>query len=302
MIQTFDSAVNLLFSLILTGLVIGLIYGLYAVGLALIYGVMRIPNFAHGEFYMLGGYALYYVTLLLGVNSWVGLPLAILIGAGAGYLFEFTCIRPIYKGKVADPGTYSTLVTFGLLIFLENFALLVFGPWTVAPPSFIPFRIQFGIGAMEGDRVAAGLISLGIIVTVYLFLKKTWVGKAFQATSQNVQGAQIQGINPATISALSFAIASGIAAATGALLGPIFMVYPNVGAVPVGKAFTINVVGGLGSISGCIVAGLIIGLVETLLSVYVNAAYKNLYGLIVLVVMVAIRPYGLFGKSEETRR
>jgi branched-chain amino acid transport system permease protein len=293
-----EQFLSLLLSLILTGLAMGLLYALYAIGLSLIYGVMRIVNFAHGEMYMIGGYALYYFTLILNVPSIVALPLVILVGFAVGYSFERTCIRPIYTGKVADPGNYSTIVTFGLVIFLQNLAIVLFGPWNYKPPSFLPFRIEYGFGGMEGDRVVGAIISLGIIVAMYLFLKKSWIGKAFQATAQNILGAQIYGVNPSTVSSLSFGLSAALAAAAGALLAPLYLVYPDVGSIPVIKAFIINVVGGLGSVPGCIVGGLILGLTETLLAVYVNPAYKNLYGFLVLVVMMAIRPYGLFGKPE----
>jgi len=290
---------------VINGLVIGSFYALTALGLAIIFGVLRIVNFAHGELYMLGAYCYYVLTSVLGIPPLLGVPLASLLLFISGMAIEASIVRPIYEGKVERVDEYAIMITFALAIFLQNAALAIFGPWTLRVDAVFAGRVSIGELIISGNRLAAAGIGVLLIMGVLYVLHRTWVGKAVRAVSQDRATAAVVGIDVARASMIAFGIGSALAGAAGALMGPVFLVYPTMGLIPAIKAYVIIVLGGLGSLWGAILGALILGVVENLATVLIPdttraLAYKDAYGLGLLILILLIRPQGLFG--ERTRR
>jgi branched-chain amino acid transport system permease protein len=287
-----------------TGLIMGFIYALMALGLTLIFSILNVINFAHGEFYMLGGYCIYYLlTFISGINPFVAVILSGILIALIGLVFEILFLRPIHLGRIERPAEYAVLITFGLSFFLMNSALAVFGPYPHRPPSFIEGAVDLGIVRVSADRLVASLLSFVLLVLLLLLINKTWIGKALQAVSQNKDAASVVGINPLRMNTLAFSLGVGLAAISGALLASTFSIVPNVGAVPSIRSYVIIVLGGMGSIPGSILGGLMIGLVESFGAGYFPDAsrgltYKNAFGLVIFALVLLFRPNGLFGKKE----
>ncbi|MFQ5827677.1 MAG: branched-chain amino acid ABC transporter permease [Candidatus Methylomirabilia bacterium] len=289
-----------LLSQLVNGLIFGLLYGLIALGLAIIFSIMRIINFAHGEFYMLGGYLLYFLTILLGLPALVGLALSMLGVCLVGFLVERLLLRPVYTAGLERAEEYAIIITFGLSLLLQNAALWGIGPYELTPASFWEGSQKvIGDLYLAGDRLfAAGTAAVLLTATLFL-IYRTWLGHALMATAQSRVGAAVVGINVIGMNLVAMGLAGGLAAAAGALIAPIFLVYPDVGSVPVVKAFVVIVLGGMGSIPGAILGGLILGLVESLGSVYLAVSYRDVYAFLVLMLVLLIRPYGLFGQRES---
>lgn len=288
----------------LNGLIISTFYALIALGIALIFGVLRVVNFAHGEFYMLGGYVCYVASTVLGLPPIAGVICAMIVLTAIGIIVERTLIKPIHSGKIDRPEEYSIIITFALSILLLNLANSIFGPFPQRPPPVIRGVFQFGELIIPGDRLSASIIGLVLIVGLLAVLRYTWIGKSVRAVSQDRSAAETFGINVGRVSMLAFGAGAALAGAAGALMGPVFNVIPAMGAMPAIKAYIIVVLGGLGSIPGAIVGAVILGQVEVFASVLIPdanraLAYKDAYGLIVLIVVLLIRPQGLFGKAER---
>ena len=268
----------------LNGLVISTFYALTALGLSIIFGVLRIVNFAHGELYMLGGYVYYLAVASLGLPPVMAVLIAffVLLAAGAG--IERTLIRPIHMGKVDRADEYAIMITFALSVLLLNLANSVFGPWPQRPAPIFRGRVEIGELIISGDRLAAALVGVVLIVAVVLVLRYSWVGKAVRAVSQDRQAAETFGINVDQVSMLAFGIGAALAGAAGALIGPVFNVTPVMGVIPVVKAYIVVVLGGLGSVPGAILGAVILGEVESFASILIPdttraLAYKDAYGL-----------------------
>lgn len=294
-----------IFEQVVNGFVISIFYALAALGLSLIFGVLKIVNFAHGELYMLGGFVYYVFAAVLGVPP----VLAVLIACAAlfavGMLIERLLIDPIYSGKVERVDEYAIMITFGLAILLQNLMLSLFGPWTKRPEPILRGRIEIGELIVGGDRLAAAGVGILLIVAILYVLRATWAGKAIRAVAQDRETAQVVGVDVKLTGMLAFGLGSALAGAAGALIGPVFLVYPTMGVIPVIKAYVIVVLGGLGSVPGAIVGALILGQVENLATVLIPdttraLAYKDAYGLILLILVLLFRPQGLFG--ERSRR
>lgn len=288
----------------LNGLIISTFYALTALGLALIFGVLRIVNFAHGEFYMLGGYVGYLVVTVLGLPPVVGVLAAAASLLVVGALLERTLIRPVYTGKVDRPDEYAIMITFALSVLLLNLANSVFGPWPQRPRPIYRGRIEIGELIVSGDRLAAAGAALALILGVVLVLRYTWIGRAVRAVSQDRSAAETFGVDIDRTSMLAFGAGAALAAVAGALIGPVFNVTPPMGVIPSIKAYIVVVLGGLGSIPGALIGALILGQVESFATVLIPdttraLAYKDAYGLLVLVVILLFRPHGLFGRKER---
>lgn len=288
----------------MSGLVLGSLYALMALGLTLIFSVLKVINFAHGEFYVIGGYLSYFLlSLVAGIPPIFGV-LASMVGLFfLGALVEGTLLRPIHLGQVDRPDEYAILITFGLSFLFQNLILSVFGPFPKTPPSFLQGGWRIGVMMISYDRIIAAGIAIGIMTLMMWLVRSTWSGQALRAVSQNKDAASIVGINPLRMNTLAFAIGSALAGGSGALVAPIFSMAPDAGVVPSIRSFIIVVLGGMGSIKGAIIGGLIIGLIETLGTAVIPdpsraLAYKRVYGLIIFALVLLIRPQGLFGEEE----
>jgi len=287
--------------LVVNGLITGLLYALMAVGLSLIFGVLRIVNFAHGEFYMVGAYTYALITLSLGISPWLALPLAFLAGGLVGLVSERLLMRPLYAGYTSWGNMrdeYSVIVTFGLSLLLVALADKIVGPFSYRGPSLAPAsRLEFGPILLNGNRALAAALGAAILAVVVGFIRYSYWGKQIQAVAQNRLGASLAGINVNVASSLVFVMSGGLAALSGALLAPFIAATPDVGGFPAVKSYVIVVLGGLGSIPGSIVASLLLGAVESLAAVYISYDYRDTFGLVVLILVLLFRPQGLFGQK-----
>ncbi len=293
---------------VINGVIFGLIYALIALGLTVVFSIMRVVNFSHGEFYMLGGYALYALTagavtlfsIPLVLPTIVGLPLAMVAVAIFGILVERGLLRPVYTARMDRPEEYAIILTFGLSLFLQYGALTTVGPYEMTPGSFWEgSKHIIGDLYLGGDRLFAACTSVFLIGATLFFIYGTWTGRALMATAQNRVGSTIVGINTVRMNITAMALAGLLAGAAGALLAPVFLVYPDVGQIPVIKAFVIIVLGGMGSIPGAVIAAVILGLVESLGSVYLSVAYRDVFAFLVLIGVLLFRPHGLFGQKAR---
>jgi branched-chain amino acid transport system permease protein len=274
------------------GLSIGSIYILMALGLTLMFGMMHIINFAHGAIYMLGAFVIYYVFFQWGAPYFAAFVLAMLLLALFGYLVERSIYRPI-KG-----GIEPTLVALlALTTFLQAAGYPVFGPLDKhVPPVFAGTRNILGV-MISVERLAIIPVAGALVVGLYLFINKTRMGAAMRAIEQDKEAAALQGIDVHVINGLAFAVGFALAAASGALMAPIFKLDPMMGEQPLLKAFIIIILGGLGSIPGAILGGLILGLIDSIVATALGAEPAFLLSFIFIILLLLFRPSGLFGHA-----
>jgi branched-chain amino acid transport system permease protein len=288
--------VDLFLQLSANGLVLGMFYALSALGLTLVFGLMRVVNFAHGELYVVGGLIGWTLTAVVGVNFFLALALVIVALAILGYAIDRLLIHWV-RGQGEEP---TILLTIGLSIFIANTALLVVGttPRTVASP-FVSKPLFLGPVVLTQSRLMLVAICLALIVGAWLLIQKTSLGRAMRATFQDPMAAQLAGIRTGHIYGFTLALGSALAGAAGTLLGSIYVIEPTIGDVISLKAFVVVILGGMGSFAGAIAGGLILGLVEALWGGYVATGYVDAIGFALVIIMLLIRPYGLFGKRIE---
>jgi branched-chain amino acid transport system permease protein len=285
---------------VLAGLVIGVLYALMAVGITFIHSMMKMVNWSMGEYYMMGSYLQYLlITRLLGPRLWyVGIPLAFAAVFVLGVYIQKLVLRPMFVGESARRDDYATVVTIAMMVLFRNLAVVIGGPYQYSVPDY--FRpTMLGPLPISGNRLMAMVGTVLILGLFYLFIKYTWFGTALRGMSQNRVGIQTAGVDVQRLDSVAFGIGVGLAAAAGALLAPVFLIYPEAGATPTMKGFEIIVIGGLGSVPGSIVAAILLGMVESLGSVYMSAAYRDLYGFVLLIGILLLRPTGLFGERER---
>jgi len=277
------------------GLVMGSGYSLMAVGLTMIFGLMNVVNFAHGEFYMLGGFFAYYLTASVGINFFLSLGIAALMVMGVGLIFEVSALRPLREqGKIT-----TVLLTIGLSIFLQNTALILWSPIPKNMPTpFSPFAINLGPVSITEERIFAIIAAFTMIVCLHLMLQKTKIGKALRATFQNKESAALMGVDINRVYSFTFAIGTGLAAIAGVLLGSIFFVQPTMGKLAVSKAFIVVILGGLGSFPGAIGGGFILGMAESLGAGFISTGYKDAIGFVFVILILMFKPSGLFGRKK----
>jgi branched-chain amino acid transport system permease protein len=282
---------------VFNGIMLGSTYAIVALGLTMVFGILHVPNFAHGHMYMLGAYVCFFLITIFGFSYWPAVAVAAIVLALAGVVLEFLVYKPLRNA----PGLNPFIAALGALIVLENTVVVLWGPEGHRIPNPYPGIIDaFGI-TMSTQRLLVIGVAFTLIVLLQLFIKKTTLGSTIEAVAQNKEGATLVGINVNRVSAMTFAIATGLAAIAACLVAPIFMISPSMGTLVGTKAFVIVILGGLGSIPGAIAGGLILGLIEAIGGGYFSAAYKDVFGFGALVLILAIRPTGLFGKEIKGR-
>lgn len=276
------------------GLLIGGIYALMGVGLALIFGVMRIINFAHGEFVAVGMYAAIFLFQVYGLDPYVSM----LIALPAGFLLGVLLERLVLSRLVDIPGDSTLLATLGLGLVLSNTLFLIFGaePESIYLPYATTSFTVAGVRLPIAQLMAAG-VTLTVMVILWFFLNRTEPGRAIRATAQNRIGAEIVGVNTRRIHGLVFGLGVVLAMAAGMVLSPLLFAIPTIGHTYTLKAFVVIVLGGMGSIPGAIAGGLLLGVVEFLGASYFSSGYRDAYGLVAFLLILLFRPQGLFGRS-----
>ena len=285
---------DLLLQTIINGIVLGSVYAMVALGLTLIFGILEIPNFAHGALYMIGAYVAFFCISSMGVSYWF----ALVISIGALFLLGMIIERFIYRPFYNQPHISSFIVAVGLIFILENGALVLWGAdfRRIAPPSSAIFNI-FGITVTSQRLLVIGFAAL-LIIAIHLFIKKTRLGAAIEATSQNRDGAQLMGINTGLVGQSTFGLGTALAGVAAVLVAPILLISPVMGESVIAMAFVIIILGGMGSFTGAVIGGYIIGLMETMVSTFVTSYYTEALIFGVLVAVLAVKPTGLFGKEH----
>jgi branched-chain amino acid transport system permease protein len=275
---------------IVMGVSIGSIYILMALGLTLMFGMMHIINFAHGAIYMLGAFVIYYFFFQWGLPYVLTFLLAMVLLGVFGFIVERCIYRPI-KG-----GIEPTLVALlALTTFLQAAGYPVFGPLDKHVPSVVEGRWTILGMAISVERLIIIPVALVLVVGLYVFINKTKIGGAMRAIEQDKEAAALQGVNVHVINALAFAIGFALAAASGALIAPIFKLDPMMGEQPLLKAFIIIILGGLGSIPGAIVGGLMLGFIDSVLATAVGVEPAFLLSFVFIILLLFFKPHGLFG-------
>jgi branched-chain amino acid transport system permease protein len=285
------------------GAVIGVIYAMIAVGVTLIFSILKIVNFAHGDLYMLGGYCAYYVIDLLGFPPLAAMFVSMAALFLLAIVLERLLLTPLYSDTTERKDEYGLIVTFGLAYFLRNIAVIVFGPFPLKPPSFIPGVLRIGNLILTNDRLVAAGIGIALIAGLLYFMQRTIWGQALDAVSQSRDSAAIVGINPRRFNSLAFGVGAALAAGAGALIAPIFSLAPDMGVLANINAYVIVILGGMGSVFGSALAGLFIGEAESLFTAFFPDptrafAYTNAFGVLVLMLVLIFRPNGLFGRRH----
>jgi branched-chain amino acid transport system permease protein len=280
----------------LNALMLGGTYALLGIGLTLIFGIMRVVNFTHGELYAFGAYMMYMLVMLTGANFFVALALAIALGVALGAALEFVLLRRLHS---ADIDT-TMLVMIGAWIALQNAEQLL---WSgVAKSIDNPFPsapLVVGVVSVAWNRVFVFVTAIFLIGLTYVLINHTKLGKAMRATFQDRDTAALMGVRIGNVHTATFALGSGLAAAAGALLGPVFVAYPSMGDLAAAKAFAIVILGGLGSIGGATLGGFILALAEELGAGYVSSGYRDAMGFLLIIVILLFKPTGLFARKER---
>lgn len=277
-------------------LILGGTYALLGIGLTLIFGIMNVVNFTHGALYTFGAYAMYIASIGLGLDFFVALPVAIVAGLLLGSLIEFALLRPL-RGSDIDT---TMLVMIGAGMVLQSGTLWIFGGVAKAIPSPFPDApLAIGPVSVSWLRLFVFGAALVLIAGSYLLINRTNLGRAVRATFQDHDTAALMGVNVHLIYTATFAIGSSLAAAAGALLGPVYVVFPQMGDLAAVKAFAIVILGGLGNITGATIGGFILALAEELGAGYVSSGYRDAMGFVIIIAVLLAKPTGLFARAER---
>jgi len=272
---------------------LGAVYSLVALGLTLIYGILHIPNFAHGHKYMWAAFTSLFLVVNFHTNYWVSLLIAMVVLGIVGAGVERLVYRPLRN----VPHINSFIAAIGLLLALESLSLIFWGADFRRFPTLYDKPIHLLGVSITLQRLLVIVAAGFFIVVLQVFIKRTWLGATIEAVAQNPEGAELVGISIDRVSSLTFGIGTALAAAAATLIAPVFLVYPTMGSMPNLKAFVVIIIGGMGSIPGAVIGGFMLGLIEALGGGYISTDYKDLFAFGTLVTFLTLRPTGLFGKG-----
>lgn len=277
----------LLAQILLNGILLGGLYGLMALGMALVWGVLNIVNLAHGAFVMLGGYCVYFLFTGLGLDPFAALPIAMLVMFALGYGLQRYVLNLIIRSALLN----TLLITFGLDVVLTYLAQLAFtADFRTINPSYAGANAAiFGL-TLPLLRCAAFLAALVLASLLWLLLQRTRLGRAIRATAQNLTAARLYGVDPARLYALTFGLGAALAGAAGGLYGMVAQVTPYIGAALTAKSFVIAIMGGLENPFGIVLAGIVIGVIEALASIYIGPTFTDAISFGLLVLILIARP------------
>ena len=288
---------SVILQLTIDGITRGAMYGLMAAGLALIFGIVRVINMAHGELFMLGAYVMYFATAVVGLPAPLGILFASAMMFVVGVAIERTLIAPV-RGRLGERWLVDGYVlTIGIMIVLQNFALIVFGPRERGIASLWPGRIEIGDIVISNERLAILFGAIVAMAGLGLFLNKSTLGRAIRATAEHPDAARVMGIDTSRIYALTFGIGSALAGAVGGLLISIYPAYPTVGGDILLKAFVVVIIGGLGRVGGAMLAGPLLGIIEAYATAFAPGGWQNTITSLLVIVVLVLRPQGLFSRQ-----
>lgn len=281
---------------VVNALILGGTYALLGIGLTLIFGIMGVVNFTHGELYTFGAYMMVLFAMVLGVNFFVALGLAIVLGVAMGAAVEIALLRPM---RGADIDT-TMLVMIGAWIIMQNSEQWVWSGVAKSVSSPFPDEpLVIGPVSLSWLRLFVMGAAIALIVGAHLFIHRSRLGKAMRATFQDRDTAALMGVDIDAVHTATFALGSGLAAAAGALLGPVFVVTPTMGNLAALKAFAIVILGGLGNFTGAALGGFILAFVEELGAGYISSGYRDAMGFMLIILVLLFKPTGLFARAER---
>ncbi len=298
--------IELFLQVLISGILLGGLYALIGLGMSLIMGVMGIINLAHGELMMIGMYVTFWGFTLLHLDPYVSLPFVLVTLFLLGAAIQKFLITPVMKVESVLPEN-QVLLTVGIGLVLSNLALLLFSAdYRSVPVEYkdktIYWDLQAGGQPISLSFSVPMLVAFGIAIVLgtalFLFLGRTDMGRMIRATAQDKRAAALMGIDTQKMTWITFGVGSALVGAAGALLAPIFYLYPQIGAPFTLKAFIITVLGGMGNIAGAVLGGVVLGLAESLGSVYVSLGYKDAFGFLIFVAVLIFLPKGLLGRSS----
>jgi len=275
---------------IFNGLVMGWIYVLVALGLTIVFSIMRIVQFAHGEIYMLGAYCTYWIAVVLGLNVFVALLLAALVMGLVGVILEKLLFRR-FRGQIEG----SIIVAIGLILLMQTIAAIGFGTQDKWIPTTIPGVLNIWNIKIPWERALSVIAGIILVLVLFLFIRRTKMGQAMIATSQDIEAATLQGIDVNRVSMVSMAIGCALAAIAGGLMGAIFGVQPVMGSYAMEKGIAVIILGGLGSIWGAVIGGLLLGLIDGLIPLGSNTTVASIIGFSIIVLILIVKPQGFLG-------
>jgi branched-chain amino acid transport system permease protein len=278
---------------ILNGLAIGSVYTLVALGLTVVFGILGIAHFAHGSLAMFGGYLTFVFSTTVGVPFFAAIAMAMPVGAIMGMLIERLAYRPVRDA----PHINAFIIALGLTMMLEGGNLLMFGADQVIIQTPYQNVFEFGGLFVSQLRLVVFFTSVSLVALVTVLLLKTKTGKSVRAVAQNRHAAVLMGVNVNFVSSIVFAISSALGVAAGALIGALLALAPGVGESFAVKGFAVLILGGLGSLPGAIVGGLVLGVSESLAAGYLSSAYKDVISFLVMILVLLVMPQGLMGKK-----
>ena len=280
---------------IFNGLVVGSIYTLIALGLTTIFGILGIAHFAHGSVAMFGGYLTYFLISALGIGLLPSFILAMAVGALLGVVLERVAYYPVRNA----PPINSFIIALGLTLIIEKLNLLAFGIDQVIIPTPFVNVINIGGVTMPELRIYVLAIAAILVIGMTLLIQRTWIGMAVRAVAQNRAAAVLMGINVNSVSMFVFALSSALGVAAGTLVGALFAVAPGVSSGLVIKGFAVLILGGLGSIPGAIVGGMVLGVSEAFAAAFISSAYKDVISFLLMILVLLVRPEGLMRRSSR---
>ncbi|MCL6558765.1 MAG: branched-chain amino acid ABC transporter permease [Firmicutes bacterium] len=279
-----------LVQLLVSGVLSGAVYALVALGLSLVFGIMRVINLSHGSFYAMGSFLTYWLVVKFDMHQLMTLPVVFITAFLIGILVERSCVGPIrsYTTTVA-------IVTLGVAILMEQFFHLVWGPFYLSLPRALP-AVHSGRVTWDLQQVAAGLIAVAIIILFFLCLR-TKLGIAVRMVEQDAEGAELVGINVEMVQMLIFGFAGALAASAGTLTVSLHSIYPTMGRIPMVISLAIVIVGGLGNIQAALLAGLLVGVLSSLVGFYLLPEWSYILALLAIILVLLNRPSGLLGRA-----
>ncbi|MCF8070219.1 MAG: branched-chain amino acid ABC transporter permease [Desulfobacterales bacterium] len=284
---------DLYIQMAVTAITLGLMYALIAIGMTLIFGIMRIVQYAHGELYMLGGYFLFYWFSVFHLPYWIGIIVSALVIFCVGVVLQILLFRPLHGKNML----YSLAVSMGLVLIISSGGLLTFGTVVRGIPSVVNGGFHIFGAFLTYERLVISIIACIILLLLWFFLQKTRMGIAMRAVSEDPDTSLLQGINTQRIHYFAFGLGSALAAIAGCLMGTMTSLIPTMGFIATVKAFMIVIMGGLGSIPGALLGGFIIGFIDSFVTTLLSADIAYILGFLAIFGVLVFKPLGLFGQE-----